>query len=292
MWWGSITPDQQGMDDFSLVYDSDPLSAPLEILGRPLAKLQVSASATRANWVVRISDVAPDGQVTQVAGAAINGAHRNSTRTPQAITPNEIFPLDVQLHFTSWVFPKGHKIRVAVSNSMWPMLWPTPLPYTSTIETGGAAGARVLLPVVPAGEERTPKFEEPVIVEDLEGFETLDAGNITGYAAITEIQTDPETGEAFGFAKNSGATRYPWGVESFEEEIEHRTSDENPANTSTIGRYALTQQLQDRTLRFETDVSFSSDAENFRLKFDRRVFVDGELYAEKAWDEAMARDFQ
>ena len=35
MWWGSLTPDQQGMDDDSLVYDSEPLTEPLEILGRP-----------------------------------------------------------------------------------------------------------------------------------------------------------------------------------------------------------------------------------------------------------------
>ena len=42
MWWGSITPDQQGMDDFSLMYDSEPLTAALEILGRPVAKLHAS----------------------------------------------------------------------------------------------------------------------------------------------------------------------------------------------------------------------------------------------------------
>jgi hypothetical protein len=58
------------------------------------------------------------------------------------------------------------------------------------------------------------------------------------------------------------------------------------------GTYALTQELEDRTLRFEQDVSFTSDEENFRLKFDRRVYVDGELYRENSWDEEIARDFQ
>ena len=51
MWWGSILPDQQPMDDYSLVYDSEILDTPLEILGRPIARLRVSANATRANWV-------------------------------------------------------------------------------------------------------------------------------------------------------------------------------------------------------------------------------------------------
>jgi putative CocE/NonD family hydrolase len=292
MWWGSIAPDQQPMDDYSLVYDSEPLAESIEILGRPVASLVVSADASRANWVVRISDVAPDGQVTQVAGAAFNGTHRNSARDPEDIVPGEAFPLEIELHFTSWVFGEGHRIRVAVSNGMWPMLWPTRSSFTSTLKIGGTEGARIALPVMPPTEARAPAFREPAPDPVLDGFETLDAGNVTGYAAITEIRTDPETGEAYGIATNSGATRYPWGIERFEETIEHRTSDENPANTSVTGRYVLTQELDDRTLRFEQDVSFTSDAENFYLRFDRRVLEDGALLLAKQWDEKIKRDFQ
>ena len=292
MWWGSITPDQQPMDDHSLTYDSEPLAAPLEILGRPVASLKVSADAPRANWVVRISDVAPDGQVTQVAGAAFNGTHRNSAREPEDIVPGEVFPLDIKLHFTSWVFPKGHRIRIAISNGQWPMLWPTAMPTTSTLVLGGEDGSRVLLPVVPPGEERTPNFKDPAPSPVLPGFETLDAGNSSGYAAITSIEHDPETGEVFGLARNSGATRYPWGIERFEEEIEHRTSDTNPAHTSVVGRYKLSQELPDRLLEFEQTVEFKSDAENFHLKFHRWVLVNGEKFAEKTWEEVLPRDFQ
>ncbi len=292
MWWGSVTPDQQPMDDHSLVYDSEPLDGPLEILGRPIARLNVSADALRANWIVRISDVAPDGQVTQVTGAAFNGTHRNSARSPQGLVPGEVFPLQINLHFTSWVFPKGHRIRIAVSNAQWPMLWPTPMPMASTLAIGGETGARVELPVVPPGKERGPDFKQPVAGPALPGYETLDAGNISGYAAITSIEHDPETGEAFGIATNTGATRYPWGIERFEEEIEHRTSDANPARTSVVGSYKLVEELDGRTLEFEQKVEFTSDEKNFHLKFHRRAVVNGELYREKSWDEIIPRDFQ
>jgi putative CocE/NonD family hydrolase len=292
MWWGSVTPDQQAMDDDSLVFDSDVLDEPLEILGRPIAKLLVSADAPRANWVVRISDVAPDGQVTQVAGAAFNGTHRNSAREPEDIVPGEIFPLDVELHFTSWVFPQGHRIRVAVSNSQWPMLWPTPMTMTSSLEMGGENGTRIVLPVIPQGEERTPDFKTPGPNPVLAGYETLDSGNITGYASISAIEKDPGTGESFGFANNTGATRYPWGIERFEEEIEHRTSDENPAQTSVVGRYKLTEELDGRILEFEQNVEFTSDEKNFNLKFHRWVLVDGEPFKERIWDETIPRDYQ
>ena len=292
MWWGSITTDQQPMDDDSLVYDSEPLDAPIEILGRPIAKLNVSADATRANWVVRISDVAPDGQVTQVAGAAFNGTHRFSAREPEDVVPGEVFGLEINLHFTSWVFPAGHRIRVAISNSQWPMLWPSSIPMTSTLAIGTETGSRVLLPVVPVGEERQPSFKDPQPDPVLPGFTTLDSGNSTGYAAITSVQRDPETGETFGIATNTGAKQYPWGITRFEEEIEHRTSDANPAITSVVGRYKLTEELKDRLLEFEQTVEFTSDAENFYLKFHRWVIENGEMYAEKSWEEVLPRDFQ
>jgi len=292
MWWGSLPPDQQAMDDFCQVYDSEPLENSLEILGRPLAHLMVSADATRANWVVRISDVAPDGTVTQVSGAGFNGTHRDSAREPRDLAPDETFPLDIELIFTSWVFPKGHRIRLAVSNGQWPMFWPTPYPVTSTLAVGGAEGARIELPVIPPGVENAPDFRKPEPDPELAGFKKLDSGNVTGYAEINSVQPDPQTGDALGVATNTGCMQYPWGIERFEERIEHRTSDLNPALSSTGGSYALTQELEGRTLRFEQEVLYSSDLDNFRLQITRRVLLNGELLREKEWDELIPRDFQ
>tara|TARA_B110000438_G_C15748224_1_gene621702 strand:- start:205 stop:1443 length:1239 start_codon:yes stop_codon:yes gene_type:complete len=292
MWWGSVLPDQQPMDEFSLVYDSGILDAPHEILGRPIARINVSADAPRANWVVRVSDVAPDGQVTQVAGAGFNGTHRNSAREPSDIIPGEEFDLSIELHFTSWVFPKGHKIRVSISNAQWPMFWPTPFNMESMLKIGGETGARINLPIVPSEKKYKPSFKRPSPSPTLSDYKVLDSGNITGYAAINTIKHDPDTGEAYGMATNTGATQYPWGIERFEEEIEHRTSDDNPANTSVIGRYKITEELEDRTLDFEQNVEFKSDKENFYLTFHRWVSINGELYKEKVWQEVIPRDFQ
>ena len=291
MWWGSIPPDQRPMDENSLVYDSEVLIEPIEILGRPIANLHVSADAKRANWVVRVSDIAPDGQVTQVAGAAFNGTHRNSSREPEDIIPGEKFLLNIELHFTSWIFNEGHRIRVAISNAQWPMLWPSSLPVNTSLEIGGES-TYINLPIMPSGKIETPNFKEPRANPTLRGYEVLDAGNITGYAAISSIQNDPDTGEKFGLATNSGATKYPWGVERYEEEIEHRTYDNNPANTTVLGRYKITEELKDRTLDFEQNVEFSSDEENFYLSFHRWVSVDGQLHKKKVWYKIIPRDFQ
>jgi predicted acyl esterase len=90
MWWGDVAHDQRPTDAYSLVYDTEPIDEELEILGLPRALLRVSADAPRANWFVRLSDVAPDGTVTQVAGRA-STEPTASRREARAIEPGVAF---------------------------------------------------------------------------------------------------------------------------------------------------------------------------------------------------------
>ncbi|MDH3546988.1 MAG: CocE/NonD family hydrolase [Gammaproteobacteria bacterium] len=292
MWWGDVAHDQRPTDAHSLVYDTDPLEADTEILGLPMARLKVSADAPRANWVVRLSDVAPDGTITQVAGAAFNGTHRNSAREPEDIVPGKEFDLDIEMHFTSWVFPKGHRIRLAVSNAQWPMLWPTPFPMTTTLRLGGAKGSHVELPIVPPGKRAAPIFLPPAPSPKYPGYEPIDVGTSSGYGEISSVDRNPQTGDVTATATNSGATRYPWGVESYQETIEHKTSDKHPENTSMNGRHRIEVQLEDRVLSWAGRLSFTSDRENFYYRYTRKISVNGATLREKSWEQTIPRDFQ
>jgi putative CocE/NonD family hydrolase len=292
MWWGDVAHDQRPTDAYSLVYDTDPLASDTEILGLPMARINVSADAPRANWIVRLSDVAPDGAVTQVAGAAFNGTHRNSAREPEDIVPGEEFTLDIEMHFTSWVFPKGHRIRFAVTNAQWPMLWPTPYPMTTTLRLGGENGSHVELPIVPPGDRETPAFLPPQPSPKYPGYESIDTGTSSGYGEISSVDRNPQTGEVIAIATNSGATRYPWGTETYHESIEHRTSDKHPEKTSMTGTHRMEVKLEDRTLLWEGSLSFTSDRENFYYRYTRKISENGELVREKSWQETIPRDYQ
>ncbi|HXV37831.1 MAG TPA: CocE/NonD family hydrolase, partial [Myxococcota bacterium] len=292
MWWGDVAHDQRPTDAFSLVYDSEPVGEEIEILGLPRAILEVSADAPHANWVARLSDVAPDGSVTQVAGAAFNATHRNSETNPQPLEPGEPISLEIEMHFTSWVFEQGHQIRLAVNNSQWPMLWPSPYPMTTQLRVGGEQPSKLVLPVVPAGDWPKPAFLPPGEDPQLPGFETVDAGNISGYGEISSIDRNPVTRTATVRATNRSGERYPWGTERFEETIEHQTNDEHPENTSVVGSYRMTVELADRTLRWESDTTFRSDLENFYYGSTRRLLRDGELIRERRWEDTIPRDFQ
>jgi hypothetical protein len=228
-----------------------------------MARLAVSADAPQADWMVRLEDVAPDGTTTLVASAAQNGAHRESAREPKALVPGERFPLDIEMHFTSWVFPAGHRMRFAVSNAQWPMLWPTP--YAMTVDTHD---------------------------EELPGFGSIDMGTPSGYGEISSVERNPRTGAAKVVATNNSAHRYPWGEHYETEVITHETNDNHPEVASVRGEYSTTVKLKGRTLRWESTVEWRSDRENFYYKGNRRLLEDGVLVREKSWQDAIARDHQ
>ncbi len=291
LWWGDVAPDQRPTDAFSLTYDTEPLKENLEVLGLPLAILQVSADAPQANWFVRLSDVAPDGTVTQVTGAGFNGTHRESATNPKPVETGE-FRLEIEMHFTSWIFPKGHRIRFAVNNAQWPMFWPSRYPVTTSLHLGGENLTRLLLPIVPYEKRPAPQFLPPVVESELTGFSTLNAGNISGYVEIGRIERNTATKSTRVMATNTGGYHYPWGTELYNETITHETNDDHPAETSLVGKNNMTVELKDRTLIWEADLSFRSDKDNFYYTYTRRLLVNGELIREKTWQDTIPRNYQ
>ena len=292
MWFGDVAPDQRPSDAFSLVYETPPLDAEVEILGLPRALLQVAADAPQVNWFARLNDVAPDGTVTLVTAAGQNGAHRVSARDPRAIVAGEQFPLEIEMHFTSWVFPKGHRLRLAVSNAQWPMLWTTPYPTITTLYLGPEA-SRLMLPVAAPRASPGPSYLSIQERDDvLPGFEPIDAGTPSGYGEISSVERYPQTGAAKVVATNNSATRYPWGEQYDTESITHEANDNHPEATSVRGEYSTTVKLKDRTLRWQSTVVWHSDRDHFYYTGTRRLLKDDVLVREKKWQQSIPRDHQ
>jgi hypothetical protein len=292
LWWGDVTPDQRLTDAYSLVYDTTTLKEDVEILGFPKTILKVSADAPHANWFVRLSDVAPDGTATQVTGAGFNGTHRESAKNPKPLKPGEIFPLEIELHLTSWVFPKGHRIRLSISNSQWPMFWPSPYPVTTSLYLGSENPTRLLLPVVPNEQRPGPQFLTPAKDPKFPGFATLDPINASGYVEIGKIERNTLQRSTRVVAPNESRTKLPWGEEHFEEIITHETNDDHPEKTSVNGKDIFTVNLKNRTLTWEADTTFRSDLKNFYYNCTRRLKENGKLIREKTFQDTIPRDFQ
>jgi len=292
MWWGDWAPDQRAADTYSLVYDSEPLPTDLDVLGFPHALLEVSSDAPLADWIARLSDVAPDGRVTQVSGGAINAAQRDSAESPQPLEPGRKYALDVDMRFSSWRFPKGHRIRLAINNSQWPMFWPTPYPMTTTLHLGGSTGSRLSLPVLGSRPDARPEFRNPEAGPKLEGYASLPSETVSDYAEISTVVRDQRAETTELTATNSGGASYPWGSTRYTEEIIHRVSDSDPARTGLKSRYTITVELPGRELTWEGLLDFHSDAEAFHYSYTRRLLRGSQLVREKNWQEIIPRDLQ
>jgi uncharacterized protein len=287
-WWGELLSDVRPVDAFSLVYDSAPLKEEVAILGRPHALLRVSATAPLADWFSRLSDVAPDGTVTQITGAGLNGAQRESMSEPRDLEPGKIYSLDTEMHLTSWVFPKGHRIRVAISNALWPMVLPTPFAMTTSLELGGSNGSRLVLPVVPVHGVAPPAFQPPQPSEERKDIHS------TGELWPGEWTTERDEVNHRTRVQWRGKTEeeYPWGKETDYEHLTYDAEDAHPEISSVLGEAETVFALQGRELRWRGHLSVTTDQKNFYYKYTRELLKDGKMFRQKTWQETIPRDHQ
>src|SRR5882724_7977829 len=82
---GEAPPDQRADDGCSLTFDSEPLRERLEILGAPVATLEVAADQPVALIAVRLNDVAPGGASTRVTYGLLNLTHRDGHEQPEPL---------------------------------------------------------------------------------------------------------------------------------------------------------------------------------------------------------------
>ena len=287
-WWGELLSDPRPVDAFCLVYDSAPLQEEVAILGRPHALLRASATAPLADWFARLSDVAPDGTVTQITGAGINGAQRESMTEPRDLEPGKVYPLDIQMHLTSWVFPKGHRIRIAISNALWPMMLPTPYAMTTSLELGGNEGSRLVLPIVPAHGQAAPPFSPAQPSE-----ERTDIKN-AGFPFPGEwtMERDEIGHKATVHWKGKDTYEFPWGNEEDYEYLTYQADDVHPETCSVGGEAESIFKLNGRTLIWRGHLLVTTDQKNFYYKYTRELLKDSQLIKSKTWEEAIPRDHQ
>ena len=155
--------DQRREDALALCFDGAPLVERCEILGSPIAELELSCDRSLAVVAVRLCDVAPDGSSLLISRGLLNLTHRDGHDTVVPVPVGERLRVRVDLDAAGHAFPVGHQIRVCVSPTYWPFAWPSPERVTLSLHTG--AQSNIQLPVrqpVPADQELTA-FESPVM---------------------------------------------------------------------------------------------------------------------------------
>lgn len=157
---GEMPIDQRADDGRSLVFDSEPLIEPVEILGAPSLHFVFDSDRPVAQAIVRLNEVFPDGTSARVSYGVLNLTHRRSHERPEPLTPGQRTEAVIKLNDIAHSFPAGNRIRIAISTAYWPILWPAP----EAVTFGIYAGASTLeLPVRPprAGDVDLRPFDLP-----------------------------------------------------------------------------------------------------------------------------------
>jgi hypothetical protein len=100
-----------------------------------------------------LCEVAADGRSHFVSHGVLNLTHRGGHAAPAPLEPGRAYDVTITGLFAAYRFSKGARIRVAISETWWPVLWPSPDPVTLTIFTGES---RVDLPRWSGTDPKSP----------------------------------------------------------------------------------------------------------------------------------------
>jgi len=105
-----------------LVYTSEPLPAPLRIVGPLSAVLEVSTDAPDADFVVKLVDVRPDGRALNIQSGVLRLRYRDSFVAPTLVVPRQRYAVRVRLRDIAYQVGAGHRLRLQIAGSDFPRL--------------------------------------------------------------------------------------------------------------------------------------------------------------------------
>ena len=283
---GMGMPINQRIDDgLSLCFTSAPLEQPMEIMGRPEARLRVSVDQPIALLAVRLCDVAPDGASRLITWGMLNLTHRESHENPKPLTPGKIYDVTVKLNVAAYRIDRGHRWRLAVSPTYWPHAWPSPKPVELTLYTG--KGGELALPVRVPGklDESLRPFGCP------EGSTRLDIEWLRPEKSSKELRYDVFSGglqlkEHF----DNGRRIYGDGLvyDSVFKNI-YSIIENEPLSAKIECKRSIEISRNDWITRVDTLSVMTSDEKHFHLTSVIDAYEGVKRVATKSWSSAISR---
>jgi putative CocE/NonD family hydrolase len=122
-----------------LVYTSAALERDTEVTGPVILKLYAASSARDTDFVAKLTDVYPDGRSLNITEGVIRARFREDVwGRPKLLEPGRVYEYTLDLQVTSNVFLAGHRIRLDIMSSNFPL-------WDRNLNTGNDPGADTTL---------------------------------------------------------------------------------------------------------------------------------------------------
>ena len=282
IWLGPEMPGDQRCDDaLSATFDSAPLDEDQDISGAPRLTLRLASDRPQAQIAVRLNHLPPDGASTRITYGVLNLSHRDGHAEPRPMSPGEDTKIVVTLDHIAYRVPKGHRLRLAVSNAYWPLIWPSPEAGTLRLTRGSLD-----LPLAPTDRDQwtfpLPEAADPWETETLREpvhARRRETDMVTGEVHLV-IEDDFGKLRDLGHGLVSGhVARERWTVHPHDP-------------LSARGSCHWTDELQRDPIRLRTEARCDmwSDARNFYLSATLEAYENDTLVFDTSVSEEIPRD--
>jgi hypothetical protein len=286
----SATPDmphdQREEDGGALVFQSVKLDEPIEILGAVRVELEIASDQPVAMVCARLSSVAPNDKATRVTYGVLNLTHRDSHENPAAMIDGETYRVTVRMNEIAQSIPAGHRLRLSLSTSYWPIVWPPPRPTRLTVHT---AESFIHIPVrAPQSSDETlrqlgpaePEPHLPVTVIEPRHYDWIVTRDLARDVSTLEVVKDEgryRLEDVDIEIRSRTVERYSYRVDDF---------DSPRGETEAVRR--LSREGWCIETRARTELTCSPEA--FELHAELDAYEDGHRVFSKNYVETILRD--
>jgi len=278
---GDQTPD----DALSLCFDTEPFQEEMQFLGRAKLRLEFSVDQPTAQICVRLNCVSPEGISQRITYRPFNLTHYASHEFPEPLEPNKIYVAEIDLNECAYQVPKGHHLRLAISTSYWPVVWPAATSATVNVHM---AGTKLTLPKRSVMKEIEP--HAPKMPRDFPRLQMRIIRDTESYTKSCVIDDGSHVLSMFDdFGKTENLEHGMIVGSNIKQKYRIHPDDPLSAEHNIKWQFELSRSSDDWHVFINTENNMSADADNFYLSRKVCVYLNDREIIQREWKKSVER---
>ncbi|MCX7350712.1 MAG: peptidase S15, partial [Alphaproteobacteria bacterium] len=284
--WADQPLDQRQEMGGQAIFETEPLAEDVDMLGTPLISFDVTSDKTVALIAATLCEVFPDGAATRVSYGILNLTHRDSHEAPEPLVPGRLYRVNIKLCDIGHRFGKDNRIRLALSNAYWPIVWPSPEAGMLTVH---CEASELRLPVREATSLDAslqplppPKSAPPLAQTEIEPGHntwTVHVDAMTGTTMLERVNSD-------GWRRIDGIS-LELGTHT---DTRYTIHPEDPLSASIETHNVRRYRRGSWDVTMLTDVALTSTASDFLLKGKLQAWENERIVKSEEWSVTIPRD--
>ncbi|QFT95487.1 Cocaine esterase (plasmid) [Roseovarius sp. THAF9] len=280
--YGGLPLRQNEDDARSLVFETGPLDEDTVLYGSAEVELVVEAEVERSQLSLRLNDVSPEGTSARVALSIRNLALDDGLDEPDAPQGPGPRRVRIRFHTSAYRFKAGHRIRLSVGSSYWPLVWAPPQLGALRVLSG-----HLNLPVLGAVPQAlSAPFPAPQGTAEMNDIHVLSAPvlrrgceeEVDGTVVVRWHQPPVAT------LYSDIGTSF-----TFETSARHAIRPDDPNSVTSAFTHRMEVTRPDGVARVESRLTVTCTGATFVLDTSLDVLWNDDLIARRHWTSEVAR---